>query len=62
MELSNIIVMNNEKLNFDPYFDERQKELHQIRAEIKNGNMEMLSEKQYEQEIEAFFNTIENKI
>ena len=62
MELSNIIVMNNEKLNFDPYFDERQKELHQIRVEIKNGNMEMLSEKQYEQEIEAFFNTIENKI
>jgi len=36
-----------------------QKELHQIRTDVKNGNMEMLSEEQYEQEIEAFFEYIE---
>ncbi len=45
----------------DLYFYERQKELHQIRADIKNGDMEMLSEEQYEQEIEQFFKSIENQ-
>ena len=48
-------------LDIDPYFYGRQKELHQIRADIKNGNMEMLSEEQYEQEIEQFFKNIENQ-
>lgn len=43
----------------DPYFDERKKELHQTRKDIKNGNMEMLSEEQYKQEIEQFFKYIE---
>lgn len=61
MELSNIIPMNDENLNLDPYFDERKKELHQIRFDIKNDNMEMLFDKQYTQEIEEFFNTIENQ-
>ena len=60
MEQSNIMAMNDEKLNFDPYFDKRKKELHQIRAEIKNDNIEMLSEEQYELEIEQFFKNIEN--
>ena len=45
----------------DLYFYERQKEFHQIRADIKNGDMEMLSEEQYEQEIEQFFKSIENQ-
>ena len=43
----------------DPYFDSRKKELHKIRADIKSGTMEMLSEEQYEQEIEQFFESIE---
>jgi hypothetical protein len=45
----------------DLYFYERQRELHQLRADIKNGNIEMLSEEQYEQEIEHFFKSIENQ-
>jgi len=52
---------NDSMLDIDPYFYGRQKELHQIRADIKNGNMEMLSEEQYEQEIEQFFKNIENQ-
>ena len=51
--------LRDENLKLDPYFYERQKELHQIREDIKSGNMEMLSEEQYEQEIEEFFNHIE---
>ena len=61
MEQLNIIGKNDEKINLDPYFNKRQKELHQIRADIQNGNMEMLSEEQYEQEITQFFKSIENQ-
>ncbi len=52
---SNITVSKDKNLEIDPYFYERQKELHEIRADIKSGKMEMLSEEQYEQEIEQFF-------
>jgi len=56
---SNIIVSKDKNLELDPYFYERQKELHQIRADVKSGKMEMLSEEQYEQEIEHFFSELE---
>jgi len=56
---SNITITKDKNLDMDPYFYERKKELHQIRADIKSGKMEMLSEKQYEQEIEDFFLELE---
>ena len=56
---SNITISKDKNLEFDPYFYERQKELHQIRADVKSGKMEMLSEEQYEQEIEQFFSKLE---
>ena len=56
---SNITITQDKNLDMDPYFYERKKELHQIRADIKSGKMEMLSEKQYEQEIEDFFLELE---
>jgi len=56
---SKVIVTEDNNLALDPYFYERQKELQQTRIDIKNGTMEMLSEEQYEQEIEQFFNHIE---
>ena len=56
---SNITVSKDKNLELDPYFYERQKELHQIRADVKSGKMEMLSEEQYEQEIEHFFSELE---
>lgn len=56
---SNIIVSKDNNLEIDPYFYERQKELHQIRADVKSGKMEMLSEEQYKQEIEQFFSKLE---
>ena len=58
---SNIIISKDKNLELDPYFYERQKKLHQIRADVKNGRMEMLSEEQYEQEIEQFFKELEKK-
>ena len=56
---SNITVSKDKNLEIDPYFYERQKELHQIRADVKNGNMEMLSEEEYKREIEQFFSELE---
>ena len=56
---SNVMIKNDDKHSLDPYYDERRASLHQLRADIKNGNMEMLDEAQYEQEIEQFFKHIE---
>jgi len=56
---SNITITKDKNLEIDPYFYERQKELHQIRADVKSGKMEMLSEEQYEKEIEHFFSELE---
>ena len=56
---SKVVVKNNDKHSIDPYYAERRAELHQVRTDIKNKKMEMLSESQYEQEIEQFFNAIE---
>jgi len=56
---SNITISKDKNLELDPYFYERQKELHQIRADIKSGKMEMLSEEQYKKEIEEFFSELE---
>jgi len=54
-----IIITKDKNLEYDPYFYKRQKELHNIRADIKSGKMEMLSETQYEKEIEQFFLELE---
>jgi len=56
---SNITVKKDKNLELDSYFYERQKELYQIRYDIKNGKMEMLSQEQYEEEIEQFFLKLE---
>jgi len=52
---SNIIIAKDKNLELDSYFYERKKELQQIRDDIKSGEMEMLSEEQYDKEIEDFF-------
>ena len=56
---SNITVTKDKNLELDPYFYERRRQLHQIRDDVKSGKMEMLSEEQYEEEIEQFFSELE---
>jgi len=58
---SNITISKDRNLELDTCFYEHQKELHQIRDDIKNGKMEMLSQEQYDREIEQFFLELENK-
>ena len=39
---SNIIISKDKNLELDPYFYERQKELHQIKNNIDNGKIQMI--------------------
>ena len=53
-----IIITKDRNLEYDPYFYERQKELHHLREDIKNGDMEMLSQEQYDKEMKQFFSDL----
>ena len=55
----NITISKDKNLEYDPYFYERQKELHQIRDDVKNGNMRLLSQEESDNEIELFFKELE---
>ena len=52
---SNITISKDKNLEFDPYFYERKKDLEQIIEDSENGTIEMLSQEQYDQEMEIFF-------
>jgi len=51
----NITITKDKNLEYDPYFYERKKELEQVIKECENGTMEMLSQEQYDNEMEIFF-------
>jgi len=55
----NIQVSKDKNLEYDPYFYERQEKLHQIRNDVKNGNMRLLSQDESDNEIELFFKNLE---
>ena len=51
--LSNCIT-NDKNLELNPYFYERQKELYQIRDDIKRGKSELISFEDFENSADAF--------
>jgi len=53
-----ITIAKDKNLEYDPYFYERKKELEQIIEESENGTMEMLSQEEYDNEMEIFFKDI----
>ena len=55
----NITITKDKNLELDPYFYERQKELHQIRDHVHNGSMKLLSQEESDNEIELFFKELE---
>ena len=57
----NIVVQKDKNLEYDKYFYERQKQLQQIRDDIKNGKIESLTQQQYDHEMERFFEKLENQ-
>jgi len=50
-----IEIKKDKNLEYDPYFYERKKDLEQIIEESENGTMELLSQEQYDQEMNIFF-------
>ena len=55
-----ITVKQDKNLEQDPYFYTRQEKLHTARNNVKNRTAKMLSEEEYEKEMEVFFNNLEN--
>ena len=56
-----ITISKDSNLKIDSYFYERQQELHQIRDDIKNGNIEMVSHEKLWGNIKNHLQTIETK-
>jgi len=56
----NITISKDKNLEIDPYFYERKKRLHQIRDDVHNGKMRLLTQKESDDEIELFFKELEN--
>ena len=57
---SNISISKDRNLELDPYFYERKKKLHQIRDDVQNGKMKLLTQEESDDEIELFFKELEN--
>ena len=52
----------DKNLEYDSYFYEHQKKLHQIKTDVKSGEMRLLSEEESEAEIDLFFQELENNV
>jgi len=50
-----LTIVKDKNLEYDPYFYERKRDLEQIIEECENGTMELLSQEQYDKEMEIFF-------
>ena len=56
----NITISKDRNLELDPYFYERKNRLHQIRDDVQNGKMRLLTQEESDDEIELFFKELEN--
>lgn len=56
---SNIIISKDKNLELDPYFYERQKELHQIKNDIDNGKIQMIENDDLWSDIDNFVDTLQ---
>ena len=50
----NITISQDKNLEYDPYFYERQNELHQLRADIKNGDSQLILFEDFENRVYQF--------
>ncbi|MDD2697186.1 MAG: hypothetical protein PHF17_00145 [Arcobacteraceae bacterium] len=56
-----VVIQKDKNLEYDPYFYERQKELQQIRADIKSGKSELISFEDFENRVNNFEKELEQK-
>lgn len=52
-------IQQDKNLELDPYFYERQKELHQIRNDIDNGKIQMIENDDFWADIDNFVETLQ---
>ncbi|SFV59722.1 hypothetical protein MNB_SV-12-1331 [hydrothermal vent metagenome] len=57
-----VAIQKDKNLELDPYFYERQQRLHKIRDDIKSGKEKLLSEEEFEKEIDLFFKELEKDL
>jgi hypothetical protein len=55
----NITITRDKNLELDPYFYERQKELHQIKNDIDNGKIQMIENDEFWNDIDSFVETLQ---
>ena len=53
-----ITISKDRNLEIDPYFYERQKELHQIKNDIDNGKIQMIENDDFWSDIDDFVETL----
>jgi len=53
-----IQITKDKNLEYDPCFYERQKELHKIRDDIKNGKVQMISHKDMWNDMDDFIDNL----
>ena len=56
-----IQLKKDKNLEYDPYFYERKKQLQQDINDIDSGKIEMLSQEQYDKEMNSFFTELKSK-
>ena len=54
-----IKITKDKNLEYDPYFYERQAELQQIRDDIKSGKAEMISDKDFWEDIDVYASSLQ---
>ena len=54
-----IKITKDKNLEYDPYFYERQTELQQIRDDIKSGKAEMISDKDFWEDIDVYVSSLQ---
>ncbi|MCF6341124.1 MAG: hypothetical protein L3J10_10325 [Sulfurimonas sp.] len=54
-----ITITKDKNLEHDPYFYERQKELHQIKNNIDNGKVQMIENDEFWDDIDSFVKTLQ---
>ncbi len=55
----NITIAKDKNLEYDPYFYERQKELHQIKSDIDNGKIQMIENDDFWDDIDNYVETLQ---
>jgi len=55
----NITIEKDKNLEIDPYFHERQKELHKIKNDIDSGKIKMIENDDFWSDIDNFVETLQ---